>query len=114
METPFINPNMPFKPKEINYEGKKFICKIELIEQLIQINLFLDNKLKYKGYIFLEKIQTQIKAFFYYNLHEIYVEINQLNSYDFSIVKENNKYKLKIEFMILRKKRSIIIELNEN
>ena len=29
-------------------------------------------------------------------------------------MKENNKYKLKIEFLILRKKRNILIDLNEN
>ena len=87
---------------------------MELIEELIQANLFLDNTLKYKGYIFLEKIQSQIKAFFDYNINEIYDEINQLNSINFIIIKGNNKYKLKIEFIILRKKRNIIIDLNKN
>ena len=72
---------------------------MELIKVLIQANLFLDNTLKYKGYIFLEKIQFQIKAFFDYNINEIYDEINQLNSINFIIIKGNNKYKLKIEFI---------------
>ena len=95
METIIINQNKSFMSKEINSEGQKYICRIELIEELIQINLFLDNNLEYKGYIFLEKIQSQTKDFFDYNTNEIYDEINQLNSNDFSIIKENNKYKLK-------------------
>ena len=114
METQFINADKSFISKEINNDGKNYICKIGLFEELIKINLFLDDELKYKGYIFLEKIQTQIKAFFDYNIYEIYDEINQLNSNNFTIIKENNKYKLKIELMILRKKKNIIIDLNEN
>ena len=114
METPFIEPKSSLKSIEIKKEGNKYNCKIEIIEQLIQTNIFLSDKLKFKGNIFLEKIQSQIKAFFDYNLNEIFEEINQLNSNNFSIIKENYKYKLKIDFMILRKKRSIIIDLNEN
>ena len=115
MEIPFITPDISsLKSFEINNEGKKYICKIELMEELIQAYLFSDNKIKYKGNIFLEKIQSQIKAFFDFNINEIFEEINQLNTNNFSIIKEKNKYKLKIEFMILRKKRYIIIDLNEN
>ena len=114
MEAIFITPESSLKSIEITYEGKKYICKIDLIEEFIQTNLFLDNKLKYKGDIFLEKIQSQIKTFLDYNIKEILEEINQLNSNNFSLIKENNKYKLKIEFIILRKKRILIIDLNEN
>ena len=116
METPFIEQNPLFSSKsiEIINEGKKYICKFEIIEELLYINLFLEKKLKYKGNIFLEKIQSQIKAFFDYNINEIFEEISQLNSNNFSIIKEDNKYKLKIEFIILRKKKSILINLNEN
>ena len=63
METTILNQNKSFISKEINNEGKKYICRIELIEELIQINLFLDNKLKYKGYIFLEKNSKSNKSF---------------------------------------------------
>ena len=45
------------KSIEIEYEGRKYICKIEKIdEELININIYLDNKLKYKGNIYLENI----------------------------------------------------------
>ena len=101
------------KSLEIEIDGQKYTCKIQIINELMQSNIYLDNKLKYTGNIFLEKIQFQIKAFFDYNINEIFDEINQLNNDSFSIIKDNNKYKLKIEFIILRKKRNIIIDLNE-
>ena len=114
MEAPCITPENPIRSIEINNEGKKYYCTIEMIDELIEANIFLDKKLKFKGNIFLEKIQCQIKTFLDYNIYEIFEEINQLNSNRFLLIKENNKYKLKIEFTILRKKRSIVINLNEN
>ena len=45
------------KSIEIEYEVRIYICKIENIdEELININIYLDNKLKYKGNIYLENI----------------------------------------------------------
>ena len=103
------------KSVKIEYEQKKYLCKIENIdEELININIYLDNKLKYKGNIFLEKIQIQIKTFLDYNINEILEEINKLNNNNFKIIKENNKYKLKIKFIILRRKKYLYINLNEN
>ena len=114
METPIFTLEKSLKLFEINYDGKKYTCQFKIFEEFIQANIYLDNKLKYKGNIFLEKIQCQIKTFFDYNINEIFEEINQLNSNNFWIINESNKYKLKIEFMILRKKRNIIIDLNDN
>ena len=105
-----------YSPKifELNNEGKNFICKIELIKEQILANLYLDRKLIYQGKIYLEQIQLQIKAFLDFNINQIFNEINQLNPKSFSISKEKNKYKLKIEFLILSLKKNIIIDLNEN
>ena len=100
---------------DIEYEGIKYICKIKIIEEeLININIYLDNKLKYKGNILLEKIQIQIKTFLDYNINEIFEEINKLNNNNFKIIKENNKYKLKIKFIILRRKKYLYINLYNN
>ena len=99
---------------EIENEGKKYICKIKIIEELIEFNILLNNELKYKNYIFLEKIQNQIKAFYDYNIYEIFDEIYQLNKNNFNIIKENNIYKLKIKFIILRKEKYLYINLNNN
>ena len=110
-----INSSSSIKIINIEYEGIKYICKIEIIEEeLINVNIFLDNKLKYKGNIFLEKIQIQIKTFFDYNINEIFEEIKQLDNNNFSIIKENNKFKLKIKFIILRRKKYLYINLNNN
>ena len=114
MEAPCITPDTFLKSIEINLDGKKYICQIKIIDELIQANLFIDNTLKYKGNIFLEKIQFQIKTFFDYNIYEIFEEIKELKSDNFSIIKEYNKYKLIIEFTILRKKRNMIIDLSKN
>ena len=100
---------------KIKYEGIKYNCKIKIIEEeLININIYLNNELKYKGNILLEKIQIQIKTFLDYNINEIFEEINKLNNNNFSIIKENNKYKLKIEFIILSRKQYLYINLNNN
>ena len=100
---------------DLQYEGAKYICKIKIIEEeLININIYLDNKLIYKGNILLQKIQIQIKTFLDYNINEIFEEINKLNNNNFSIIKENNKYKFKIKFIILRRKKYLYINLNHN
>jgi len=110
-----LNLSSLIKIVEIEHEGLKYICKIKILdEDLINISIYSDNKLKYRGNIFLEKIQSQIKAFFDYNITEIFEEINQLNHNNFSIIKENNKYKLKIKFIILRRKKFLYINLNDN
>ena len=117
METPFIEPvitQIPLKIKEIKYEGNIYKCEIKINEDLIKTEIFLDKKLRYKGDIFLEKIQYQTKSFFDYNIYEIFDEINELNSENFCIIKESNKYKLKIRFIILKKQKDIIINLIEN
>ena len=103
------------KSINIEYEGRIYICKIEIKdEELINVNIYLDNKLKYKGNICLEKIQIKIKTFLDYNINEIFEEINKLNNNNFIIIKENNKYILKIKFIILRRKKYLYINLNEN
>ena len=94
------------KSVQIEYEGRIYICKIEIInKELININIYLDNKLKYKGNICLEKIKIKIKTYLDYNINEIFEEINKLNNNNFIIIKENNKYKLKIKFINFKKKK---------
>ena len=39
MENPFLTPDISLKTIEINNEENKYICRIELIEELIQANL---------------------------------------------------------------------------
>ena len=114
MKKNLIRPDASLEPLEINIEENKYICKIQIIDELIYTNIILYNKVKYKGRIFLEKIQSQIKAFFDYNIYEIFEEINHLNSNNFSLINEYKQYKLRIKFTILRKEKYIFIDLNEN
>ena len=48
-------------------------------------------------------------------MNEIFEEINILNKNNFKLIKENNnKYKLKIKFIILRRKKYLYINLYDN
>ena len=63
----------------------------------------------------MNKIQNQISAFDDYNLNEIFEEINILNNNNFILLKQsNNLYKLKIKFIILRRKKYLYINLYNN
>ena len=53
-------------------------------------------------------------AFFYYNIHEIFEEINLLDSNNFLLIKENKENKLQFKFIILRRKQYLYISLDEN
>jgi len=91
--------------------------RILLVEVIYYISLYInDNILKYEGNITINKIQNQIGTFNDYNINEIFEEINILNNNNFKLIKENNnKYKLKIEFIILRRKKYLYINLyNDN
>ena len=102
-------PHLDTKTIEIKEGDIIYKCKIEIIKNFIQVLLYKDNILKYQGNIHVSKIQTQIYALTDYNINEIYEEINILNNNNFSIINEMNKYKLKIEFIILRKKDIYIL-----
>ena len=109
--------NISLKSIELENEGNKYICKIQLINEILNISVYLNNNiLKYEGNITLNKIQNQIGAFNEYNINEIFEEINILNNNNFRIIKEKNEeYKLRIKFIILRRKKYFFINLyNDN
>jgi len=108
--------NISLKSIELENEGNKYICKIQLINEILNISLYLNNNiLKYEGNITLNKIQNQIGAFDEYNINEIFEEIKILNNNNFKIIKEkNNEYKLRIKFIILRRKKYLYINLYNN
>ena len=112
MEAPIPTPNLSIKNIEIEFEGKKFICKIQTIKDFLSISL--EGSLKYEGYINATKIQNQIGTFIDYNIDEIFEEINLLENDSFSFVKEQEKYILKIKFTILRKDKYLIVDLEKN
>ncbi len=68
----------------------------------------------YKGSIDLEKIQEKICIFNDYSINEILEEINYLEAANFQIIKDSNKNILKIKFIILRKEKFLIVNLEED
>jgi len=96
-------------------KGNKYFCKIQLINEILNASLYMNNnKLICEGNMTLNKIQNQIGAFNDYNINEIFEEINMLNNKSFNLIKENNKNKLEIIFMILRRKKYLYINLDDN
>ena len=109
-----MTPNLNFKTFEIKEGENNYKCQIQIIRNFLQVSIYLDTKLKYEGNISLQKIQNQIILFSYYNINEIYEEINLLNDDNFKIVKVDNKYEFKIKFIILRRKYELNIELEDD
>ena len=103
MEAPLATLSPLTKTLKLEYENQKFICKIQTIEDSLDVSLFLNNTLKYKGYISLNLIKEQIHAFFDYDINGVFDEIMLLNQENFLLIKEYDKYKLKIKFIIFRK-----------
>jgi len=116
MEKSIFTPNILIKSLEIEAEGNKFLCKIQIINEILNISLYENNNLlKYEGNISLNKIQNQIGAFTDYNINEILEEINILENNNFILIKErDNKYKLKMQFIILRRKKYLYVNLFDN
>ena len=103
-----LTPDINIKTVEINEGEYKYRCQIQTIKNFLQVSLFSGNILKHQGTIHLSKIQNQIYALADYTINEIFEEINLLNIDKFSLTKDGNKYKLKIEFVILRRKKIYI------
>ena len=114
MEAPIPTQNVFIKTFQIKDENKKYILKIQIINNLIENIIFAENSSIYKGSIDLETIKKQIPVFIDSNLNEILEEITLLDSCNFSLIKESKKNKLKIKFIILRRERNLFIDLEEN
>ena len=110
MEEICLTPNTSLKTVDINEGENKYRCQIQIIKDFIQVSLFIGDNLKHEGNIHISQIQNQIFAFMNYDINEIFEEIAILNDESFNIVKG----KLKIEFIILRRKQNLYISLIKN
>ena len=110
MEDNHSTPNTGLKTVQIIEGQNTYKCQIQTIQDFLQVSLFIGGNLKQEGNIHITKIQNQILTYGY-NINEIFEEINALNQESFSIIKEANKDKIKIEFIILRKKKYLYIDL---
>ena len=111
MEEACSSPNTGLKTVEINESGTRYKCQIQTIKDFILVSLCINDNMEQEGRIHVSKIQNEIDAFMRYNINEIFDEINLLQKESFSLIKKENKYMLKIEFIILRKKKYLEIEL---
>ena len=99
---------------QIENEGNIYICKLQIVDNSLEANIFLANCSIYKGSINLDEIKNQIKAFIELNIKEIFEEIDLLNSTSFSILKKSDKNILEIKLKIFKKDKNLLIDLEEN
>lgn len=108
MEEVHSTPNTGIKTVKIVEGQNTYKCQIQTIQDFLQVSLFIGDNLKQEGNIHISKIQNQILTYGN-NINEIFEEINSLNQESFSIIKEENKDKIKIE--LIRKKKYLYIDL---
>ena len=106
-------PNINIKEIYVNEDDNKYKCLIQVIKEFLHVSLYDNNVLKYKGYLHISNIQNSL-GIYNFNIDDIFNEVRDLNNDKFNLIKDINKYQLKIEFKILNKKRNINIDLNEN
>ena len=109
-----ITPSLDIKTITFKEGENLYKCQIQIIKHFLEVTLYLEDKLRFEGNEPLSKIQNQIHALIDYNINEIFEEINSLNDNNFKIIKESNKFQLKIEFNILKRKKYLIIDLYEH
>ena len=109
-------PNDNIKEIELIEGNIKYECEIkkekDVLGDYLDISVY-NNKIKYEGLIHIYYIQYQIGVL-NYNIDDIFNSIYILNKNKFKLMKDDNKYKLQIELIILTQKRYINIELYDN
>ena len=109
-------PNGNLKEIELIEGNIKYKCEIKKekddLGDYLDISVYND-KIKYKGIIHIYYIQYQLGVL-YYDIDDIYRSIYILNNNKFKLIKNDNKYKLRIELIILTQKRYINIDLYDN
>ena len=105
-------PNDNLKEIELIFENIKYRCEIQKDQDKLLISVY-NNKTKYKGIIHIYYILYQLGVL-NFNIDDIYRSIYILNKNKFKLIKNDNKYQLQIELIILTQKRYIDIDLYEN
>ena len=109
-------PNDNIKEIELIEGNIKYKCEIkkEKDDHGDYLDIYVyNNKIKYKGRIHIYNIQNQLGVL-YYDIDYIFNSIYILNKNKFKLMKGDNKYKLRIELIILTQKRYIDIDLYDN
>jgi len=108
-ETPEDN----IKQIEIIEENNNYKLQFEIIDQYLHVYIYDNNIIKYKGYIHIVNIQYNLGVY-KYDIKDIFNDIYKLNNDKFKLIKDINKYKLQIKFIIFNKMRYININLYDN
>ena len=111
MDAPALNSHVI--TKVIEYDGNTYICEFKINKESIDASIFLQNSLKFKVNITKKKIKSQF-IFYDSKINEAFEGINQLDTDNFAIIKENNKYKLKIKIFIVFTQKYLTFDLEEN
>ena len=105
-------PNNYLKEIELIEGNIKYRCEIQKDDDKLYISVY-NNKIKIEGQIHIYYMQYQL-GILNYNIDDIFNSIYILNNNKFKLIKDNNKYQLQIELIILSKRRYINIELYDN
>ena len=100
-------PNDNIKEIELIEGNIKYICEIKKDKDdhgdYLDISIYNNNKIKYKGCIHIYEIENKLSVL-NYNIDNIFNSIYILNNNKFKLMKDDNEYKLRIEFIILTQK----------
>ena len=102
-------PNDSLKEIELIEGNIKYKCEIQKDDDKLHISVY-NNKIKIEGQIHIYYIQCKLGVL-NYNIDDIYKTIYILNKNKFKLIKNDNKYQLQIDFIILSKKKYININL---
>ena len=105
-------PNDYLKEIELIEGNIKYRCEIQKDDDKLYISV-QNNKIKIEGQIHIYYIQYQL-GILNYNIDDIFNSIYILNNNKFKLIKDNNKYQMQIELIILSERRYINIELYDN
>ena len=89
---------------ELIEDDTKYRCEIQIDKKNLDIFIYYKNKKRYKGNIHLYCILHSLDVH-NYSIKDIFVAIYILNNNKFKLIKESDKYKLRIECNILNKKK---------
>ena len=106
-------PNDNIKEIYLIEEENKYKCEIQTVKEYLNINIYSNNTLKFKGNMHISNIQYNL-GIYDYDINDIFDEIYKLNNNKFNLIKDIQKYTFQIEFIILNKKRYLKIVLNND
>ena len=99
---------------QIKFEEKTYSGKLSSTDsQVLNAELSSEMFSKFTGNINLKSIYEQIIAFEDSSMEEIFSSIKELSQDNLNLKKESDKYILDIKFIILKKERHLIIDLNQ-